>query len=178
MTSSLCFRSGLLMQCRALERSSVVPFSRSRNSFVCRCVSQPHSHSSVPQVPLVPPTVVPDPPLLKRELLVSTHHRRRVHLSAVVYAPQTFQTGMTTSEIAFATGNENKLKEVSARSALYQGCTVGSLSYACMSSVITQVVAILEAGHPLPFAVRRADVDLPELQVPILNSVLTSASQF
>ena len=28
-----------------------------------------------------------------------------------------------------------------------------------------QVVAILEAGHPLPFKVRRADVDLPELQV-------------
>ncbi|KAL3139025.1 hypothetical protein ABBQ32_005826 [Trebouxia sp. C0010 RCD-2024] len=44
---------------------------------------------------------------------------------------------MATSEIAFATGNENKLKEV---------------------------VAILEAGHPLPFKVRRADVDLPELQ--------------
>ena len=29
----------------------------------------------------------------------------------------------------------------------------------------SQVVAILEAGHPLPFKVRRADVDLPELQV-------------
>ena len=98
------------MQCRALGRSRVVPVSRSRNSFVCRCVSQPRSHSSVTKVPLVPPTVGPDPPQLKRELLVSTRHRRRVHLSAVVYAPEPFQTGMTTSEIAFATGNENKLK--------------------------------------------------------------------
>lgn len=41
------------------------------------------------------------------------------------------------SEVAFATGNANKLKEV---------------------------VAILEAGHPLPFKVKAANLDLPELQ--------------
>ncbi|EIE25716.1 Maf/Ham1 [Coccomyxa subellipsoidea C-169] len=41
------------------------------------------------------------------------------------------------SEIMFATGNANKLREV---------------------------VAILEAGHPLPFAVKAANLDLPELQ--------------
>ncbi|BDA43925.1 Inosine triphosphate pyrophosphatase [Coccomyxa sp. Obi] len=40
-------------------------------------------------------------------------------------------------EIMFATGNANKLREV---------------------------VAILEAGHPLPFAVKAANLDLPELQ--------------
>ncbi|KAK9916077.1 hypothetical protein WJX75_008323 [Coccomyxa subellipsoidea] len=41
------------------------------------------------------------------------------------------------SEIMFATGNANKLREV---------------------------VAILEAGHPLPFTVKAANLDLPELQ--------------
>ena len=30
---------------------------------------------------------------------------------------------------------------------------------------LEEVVAILEAGHPLPFAVQPAAVDLPELQV-------------
>ncbi|KAK9843684.1 hypothetical protein WJX81_002219 [Elliptochloris bilobata] len=40
-------------------------------------------------------------------------------------------------EISFATGNANKLREV---------------------------VAILEAGHPLPFKVKAANLDLPELQ--------------
>ena len=41
------------------------------------------------------------------------------------------------TEISFATGNANKLREV---------------------------VAILEAGHPLPFKVKAANLDLPELQ--------------
>lgn len=35
-----------------------------------------------------------------------------MHLSAVIYAPETAGPDMATSEIAFATGNENKLKEV------------------------------------------------------------------
>jgi len=29
---------------------------------------------------------------------------------------------------------------------------------------LVQVVAILEAGHPLPFTVKAANLDLPELQ--------------
>lgn len=122
------------MQCRALHRSSVCRVCRSRKSLLCHVVSQPNSHGSAAKTPLVPPTILCDPPVSSH---FSSSHRRKVHLSAVVYAPDVPEANMATSEIAFATGNENKLKEV---------------------------VAILEAGHPLPFKVRRADVDLPELQ--------------
>ncbi len=41
-------------------------------------------------------------------------------------------------------------------------CSGGQPSLVC---TILQVVAILEAGRPLPWTVKSADVDLPELQV-------------
>ena len=34
----------------------------------------------------------------------------------------------------------------------------------CMTCKLLQVVAILEAGRPIPFTIQAADLDLPELQ--------------
>ena len=65
--------------------------------------------------------------------------RHITHLLPVVYeAADRSEAAMPElTEISFATGNANKLREV---------------------------VAILEAGHPLPFRVKAANLDLPELQ--------------
>ena len=76
---------------------------------MCHVVSQHNSHGPAAKTPLVPPTILCDPPLSSH---FSSSHRRKVHLSAVVYAPDVPEANMATSEIAFATGNENKLKEV------------------------------------------------------------------
>lgn len=90
----------------------------------------------------------------------------------VVYRPRCIETGevlFMKGDIHFATGNQNKLNEVAA----FSGPTVSALvsrqvaSRACleMNVLCIQVVAILEAGRPLPWTVKSADVDLPELQV-------------
>ena len=71
--------------------------------------------------------------------ILPTLRRHITHLLPVVYeAADRSEAAMPElTEISFATGNANKLREV---------------------------VAILEAGHPLPFRVKAANLDLPELQ--------------
>ncbi len=44
--------------------------------------------------------------------------------------------------------------------------------YAGNKKKLEEVVAILEAGHALPFAVQPAAVDLPELQVGVFCSLV------
>lgn len=99
----------------------------------------------------------------------------------VVYRPRCIETGevlFMKGDIHFATGNQNKLNEVAA----YSGPTILALisraraSKACLRVTLPciQVVAILEAGRPLPWTVKSADVDLPELQVASLDLNLCS----
>jgi hypothetical protein len=104
------------MQCRALQRSSVCRVCRTRKSLLCHVVAQSNSHASLTKSPLIPPTILCDPPVSSQ---FSSSHRRKVHLSAVVYAPDVPEANMATSEIAFATGNENKLKEVGVLAILF-----------------------------------------------------------
>ena len=89
----------------SLRTTRVCRVCRSKPFLVRNLVSQPNSHNPASKLALTPSTVHSD-------FLVSSHHRRKVHLSAVIYAPEAAGPGMATSEIAFATGNENKLKEV------------------------------------------------------------------
>lgn len=93
------------MQIRTVTLRRVCPVCRSKPFFVYNLVTQPNSHNPASKLALTPATVHGD-------FLVSSQHRRKVHLSAVIYAPEAAGPGMATSEIAFATGNKNKLKEV------------------------------------------------------------------
>ena len=93
------------MQFRTFPSTRVCRVCLSKPFLICNLVSQPNSHSPASKLALTPGTI-------HSEFLVSSHHRRKVHLSAVIYAPEAAGPGMATSEIAFATGNENKLKEV------------------------------------------------------------------
>ena len=82
----------------------------------------------------------------------------------------------TASEIMFATGNANKLREVHPATLPAQDisppiflagrcCCASRRWEGCkMKCPPAQVVAILEAGRPLPFTVKAANLDLPELQ--------------
>ena len=98
------------MQLRLLHQSSVCRVCYKRPSVVCHLVPQPTSHTPVPKSALVAPALYSD--------LLPSSPRRKVHLSAVVYAPDSVQNDMAASEIAFATGNENKLREVRKHMAL------------------------------------------------------------
>lgn len=95
------------MQLRALPQSRVCRVCHKRPSLVCHLVPQPASHTS-----LANSTLGVSP--VHSEVLPSTS-RRKIHLSAVVYAPNAVGNTMAASEIAFATGNENKLREVGHR---------------------------------------------------------------
>ena len=93
------------MQLRLLQhQSSVCRVCYKRPSIVCHLVQQPASHTPVAKHTLAVPFLYSD--------LLPSSPRRKVHLSAVVYAPDSVGNDMATSEIAFATGNENKLREV------------------------------------------------------------------
>ena len=82
----------------------------------------------------------------------------------------------TASEIMFATGNANKLREVHPANLTAQDisppiflagrcCCASRRWEGCKRKCPpAQVVAILEAGRPLPFTVKAANLDLPELQ--------------
>ena len=73
------------------------------------------------------------------------------------------QQGMSAkADIFFATGNKNKLNEACSQSTAQQ--SVKSLLQNGEGEGFSQVVAILEAGTPLPFALKAAELDLPELQ--------------
>ena len=93
------------MQFRALQTTSVCRLCRLRSLSHCHLVPPSSNHNPTAKVSLVSPVL--------REPVVSSHHRRKVHLLAVVYAPDVTKADMATTEIAFATGNENKLREAS-----------------------------------------------------------------
>lgn len=92
------------MQLQALPQSSVCRVCHKRPSLVCQLVPQPASHPPVAKPAVLLPPLYSD--------LLPSRPCRKVHTSAVVYAPNSVGNNMAGSEIAFATGNENKLREV------------------------------------------------------------------